>query len=182
MLVTPAGRVPPHAEFQMAKAPPDDLAREIDRLLKQLPKGDPMLKGTPPPLSAQPFVPSPTDVGTVPAPKARVAREARTEILSVSTEHLAVWARLLLAAGLGVAVAFWPYANSCGWGLYLYLFVVASVIIAGGWASVEAWRVRIAPAHVAALVVAYWGIVLAAEQILPRIEYAAESAAWVCGR
>ncbi len=162
--------------------PPDDLSREIDRLLKQLPKGDPMLKGTPPPLSAMGFVPSSpvAPARAIPKPRVSVATSSLSAI-AVHADHILAWLRLALAAGLGVGVAFWPYARSCGWGLSFYLFVVFAVIIAGAWASVEAWRMRIASAHVVALVVAYWGIVLAAEQILPRIEYAAESAAWVCG-
>lgn len=91
-----------------------------------------------------------------------------------------VWMRALLAAGLGVAVLQWPYAHDCGPMLYLYCFVVAAVLVSGGWASVWAWRLRIASAHVLSLIAVFWGIVLAAEQVLPRIGYAAVDAAWRC--
>jgi hypothetical protein len=35
-------------------------------------------------------------------------------------------------------------------------------------------------AHILALVILFWGIVLAAEQVLARIGYAAERASWRC--
>jgi hypothetical protein len=34
--------------------------------------------------------------------------------------------------------------------------------------------------HVLSLILVFWGIVLAAEQVLPRIGYAAERATWRC--
>jgi hypothetical protein len=34
--------------------------------------------------------------------------------------------------------------------------------------------------HVLSLMLVFWGIVLTAEQLLPRIGYAAESATWRC--
>ncbi|MFN0097876.1 MAG: hypothetical protein ACKVS7_04310 [Gemmatimonadaceae bacterium] len=92
-----------------------------------------------------------------------------------------VWMRTTAAVGLGTAVLYWPYANDCGMLLHLYMGVVAAVLISGGWASITAWRSRVAPAHVMALVVFFWGIVLAAEQVLPRIGYAALRATWMCG-
>jgi hypothetical protein len=81
---------------------------------------------------------------------------------------------------VGAAVSQWPYARECGWMLYLYLGVIAAVLVAGGWGTVWAWRVRVAGAHVLSLMVVFWGIVLAAEVILPRVGYAAERAAWQC--
>jgi hypothetical protein len=35
--------------------------------------------------------------------------------------------------------------------------------------------------HLVSFVLFYWGLVLAAEQVLPRIGYAADPAAWLCG-
>src|SRR3954469_24579121 len=40
-------------------------------------------------------------------------------------------ARLVLVAALGVALAFWPYENSCGSGLLGYLAVEVVIIIGG---------------------------------------------------
>ena len=58
--------------------------------------------------------------------------------------------------------------------------LVLAVLLTGCWASWNAWRFRVASAHVTALIVVFWGIVLAAEQLLPRIGYAAVDAVWSC--
>ena len=97
-------------------------------------------------------------------------------------ELIGVWLRTIAATALGAAVLYWPYAHGCGWRLDTYLGVVAAVLVSGGWASFEAWRLRAATAHVVSLVVMFWGVVLAAEQVLPRIGYAATAAAWSCIR
>lgn len=105
------------------------------------------------------------------------------ERLAEAATHLPealVWMRALLAAGLGVAVLQWPYANECGAMLYLYCGVVASVLVTGGWAATWSWRLRIAPAHLLSLIAIFWGIVLAAEQVLPRIGYAPFPQTWTC--
>ena len=60
--------------------------------------------------------------------------------------------------------------------------MIAAVLVSGGWASITAWRSHVALAHLSALIVFFWGIVLAAEQVLPRIGYAAIEASWMCGR
>jgi ABC-type uncharacterized transport system permease subunit len=95
-------------------------------------------------------------------------------------ELIGAWLRTAAASGLGAAVLYWPYAHECGWLLHLYLGVIAAVLVSGAWASVTAWRARVAVAHVLALIVMFWGVVLAAEQLLPRIGYAAVGAAWRC--
>lgn len=91
-----------------------------------------------------------------------------------------LWIRLALAAGLGVMMTQWPYPFSCDWPLAGYLGAVAAIIITGGWLMMDAWRLRRPVAHVAAMIVAFWGVILAAEQLLPRIGYAAHSAVWRC--
>ena len=90
------------------------------------------------------------------------------------------WIVTALAAAVGAAFSQWPYAYACGWSLYTYLGVVGVILVSGAWAAMWAWRARSASAHVVALGVMFWGTVLAAEQILPRIGYAAERAAWSC--
>lgn len=152
----------------------DSLGLEIDRLIKQLPGADPRLQGdddaptpsTPRPSRAIPLAGAPATVSTA---------EAARRI-----ELMGVWMRTTAAAGLGTAVIYWPYAHECGWLLHLYLGVVGAVLVTGCWASWNAWRLRAAVAHVIALVVVYWGVVLAAEQVLPRIGYAAVAASWRC--
>ena len=147
----------------------NELAREIDKLLKQLPGADPHLRGDPEP----PGVPRALATAAATAPK-------RPEPSQLA-QQLSVWLRLLLTAGLAGAITQWPYAHECGRPLYLYLFAIGAILIGGAWSGVWAWRVRSAVAHVAALVVVFWGIVLAAEQILPRIGYASVTQEWRCG-
>lgn len=91
-----------------------------------------------------------------------------------------LWLRLLLAAGLGAMMTQWPYRFDCDWPLAGYLGAVAIIVVTAGWIMIDAWRMRRPVAHVAALILAFWGIVLAAEQLLPRIGYAAQVAVWQC--
>ena len=93
--------------------------------------------------------------------------------------------RLGLAGALAVGMALWPFDNHCGVGLALYLFSVATLIIAGGWSALWTWRHRTAKAHVLALAIVLWGIVLASVEILPRIGYGPATLdrprIWTCG-
>ena len=156
----------------------DELALEIDKLLKKLPGADPMLRGDPEPVVARPAAARSAGVGVV----GTGPRPATPPQPSVRAQKAGVWVRTLLGVGVGVAVTQWPYARSCGWPLYGYLGVVGAVIVAGGWAGVWSWRLRMAVTHVVSLILVFWGIVLAAEQILPRIGYAAETAEWRCAK
>lgn len=181
-------------------APPDDLAREIERLMHAWP-AEPKRAGDDSPIP--PYRPSgPTDRASLgltesasaprpspsrstkaarPSPRSSKQTRLRIPILAVPTEQVGAWLRTVAAVGLGTAVAYWPYARPCSGLLLAYLGTVAAVLVTGGWASVYAWRARSATAHILALMVVFWGIVLSAEQILPRIGYAGYSAAWVCG-
>jgi hypothetical protein len=188
----------------MADRPPrsrsltDSFGQEIERLIGQLPHADPRLLGDPDPpqpparasrgfetipytpsLPAGPYassagIASPTRSSTPPAAPSSGTRRA------VQWDAWGVWLRTFAALGLGVAVAFWPYARDCGWMLHGYLAVIGAVLVVGSWASQSAWRAHSATAHLIGLLVVYWGVVLAAEQVLPRIGYAAVDAAWRC--
>jgi hypothetical protein len=81
---------------------------------------------------------------------------------------------------LGGAITQWPYPHGCGLLLLEYLGAVAMVMVTGAWIAVASWRLRSEGAHILALLIVLWGIVLAAEQVLPRIGYAAERASWRC--
>jgi hypothetical protein len=116
-----------------------------------------------------------------PSVDAARARAAARPPASPRAQRIGAWARVLLGLGLGVGVVWWPYGSDCGFGLVAYLGVIGAVIVAGGWAALWAWRLRLAAAHVAALVLILWGLVLGAGEILPRIGYAAHAAAWLCG-
>jgi hypothetical protein len=82
-------------------------------------------------------------------------------------------ARLVLVAALGVALAFWPYENSCGSGLFGYLAVEAVIIIGGLWVAITTWRARLPKMHILSLLIVLIGLVLLAMEVLPRTGYAA---------
>jgi hypothetical protein len=93
----------------------------------------------------------------------------------------ALWGRVVVALALGLAMTQWPYPHACGRALLGYLGAVAAVLLAGAWIAFASWRLRHGVTHLVALVLFYWGLVLAAEQVLPRIGYAEDTAAWLCG-
>lgn len=82
-------------------------------------------------------------------------------------------ARLVLVAALGVALAFWPYENQCGSGLFGYLAVELVIIIGGLWVAISTWRARLPRMHILSLLIALTGLVLVAIEVLPRVGYAA---------
>ena len=54
------------------------------------------------------------------------------------------------------------------------------VVLAGVWIAVVSWKLRSGAAHALAFLLLFWGIVLVAERVLPRVGYAAERASWGC--
>lgn len=144
----------------------DALAREIDKLLGNLPK-EPTVTVRKAPVAG----------GSAPsgAPAAPV-RDA-----SPTAQKLGVWSRVTLAVGLGAAVLWWPYGYACGVGLFAFLFALTAVLVSGLWASVWSWRRRLAGAHIVSLALLFWGTALMAREILPRIGYAEQAARWTCG-
>lgn len=82
-------------------------------------------------------------------------------------------ARLVLVAALGVALAFWPYDNTCGSGLLGYLTVEVVIVIGGLWVAITTWRARLPKMHILSLLIVLTGLVLLAIEILPRVGYAA---------
>jgi hypothetical protein len=82
-------------------------------------------------------------------------------------------ARLILVGALGVALAFWPYENSCGSGLLGYLAVELVIIIGGFWVAISTWRARLPKMHILSLLIVLAGLVLVSIEILPRVGYAA---------
>jgi hypothetical protein len=53
------------------------------------------------------------------------------------------------------------------------------VLLTGAWIAFASWKLRSGFVHILSLIL-IWGIVLAAEQLLPRIGYAADRASWAC--
>ena len=82
-------------------------------------------------------------------------------------------ARLVLVGALGVALAFWPYENSCGSGLVGYLAVEIVIIVGGLWVAISTWRARLPRMHILSLLIVLAGLVLVATEVLPRVGYAA---------
>jgi hypothetical protein len=152
---------------------PDPMRREVDRLLAQLANSGPRTSQA----DAQSRNGAPSQQSVTP-------RRSRAIVLSAKTasraDILALWARLALGILLGAAMTQWPYRYGCDLPLLGYLGAVVTVIVVGGWIAFAAWRLRSAPAHIASLILLFWGIVLGAEQVLPRVGYAAERASWRC--
>ena len=143
---------------------PDPMARVVDRLLAQLPGLQGAADPTPPAfrssageihVSGGRYVEPPTLIG--------------------------LWGRVALGLGLGIMMTAWPYFRECGLPLFGYLCAVAAVVVAGGWIAVTAWKLQNGIAHVLALILVFWGLVLTADELLTRTGYAAASATWQCG-
>ena len=103
---------------------------------------------------------------------------------TAATSTFGVAARLALAASLGIAILFWPYASRCGLGLAAYLGGVGAVVLGGVWSAVWSWRHRAPRMHLLSLALATWGVLLASAEILPRTGYAVPTARhpaiWAC--
>jgi len=97
-----------------------------------------------------------------------------------SSRAVGIWARAILGVCLGIALMQWPYGRACGPRLFFYLTAVTALFMTGLWAAVFAWRGRLGAAHAIALVIMLWGLVLAADEVLPRSGYARYSATWWC--
>lgn len=145
---------------------PDPMSREVDRLLAQLARGHSGRASDSPSSSS------------VARPKVHVGTASTSP--PTRADQVALWARVLLAVALGGLMTQWPYAHRCDWPLLGYLGAVATVLLAGGWAAFASWKLRSGAAHLLALVLFFWGLVLAAEQVLPRIGYAVDRADWRC--
>ena len=116
----------------------------------------------------------PDKKGASPAQKQQVADTRAT-----TTSWPAI-IRLVLSVALGVGILFWPYANRCGVGLAGYLFVVFAVAVSGVWSAVWTWRHRASRAHILSILLIVWGLVLGAQEILPRVGYAQKTLPWNC--
>lgn len=95
-------------------------------------------------------------------------------------QWVGVWGRVLLGLSLGVMMASWPYARSCGLPLFGYLGALFIVILTGLWAASSSWKYRVGLAHIVALCVVLYGITLGAAELLPRTGYAVDHASWQC--
>jgi hypothetical protein len=147
------------------RSQPDPMAREVDRLLAGLS-----------------HVGRPSGQTTAPRPVIHTgsARVASSPKASARGDAAALWGRALLGVVLGGLMTQWPYSHGCGLPLLGYLGAVAMVMLAGAWIAFASWKLRAGTVHILGLILFFWGIVLAAEQLLPRIGYAAERGSWYC--
>jgi hypothetical protein len=145
---------------------PDPMAGVVDRLLAQLPG----LQSEPATAGGRP----------------RVVKQWSTPVVTVRSEPttvrqvVGVWGRVLLGLSLGVMMAAWPYDKSCGSPLGGYLSTVFTVSLTGIWAATAAWKHRAGLAHIVALIVLFYGIILGIAEVLPRVGYAGQHAEWQC--
>jgi hypothetical protein len=117
-------------------------------------------------------VPARTGGGAAPAPRAPGAAPPGS---------LATWLRLGLALLLGAGITQWPYTHGCGLPLFAYLGAIGTVLVASFWSMVSSWRSRSGLAHFLSIGLLFWGTFLGAREVLPRVGYAREQAAWFCG-
>jgi len=164
------------------------MEREVERLLAQLDGKRPPSAPAPkaPPASEVRPAASPATIiwattapsSAAPAPVAVPSPVAAVELPSYAP--VALWGRVLLGTSLALMMVVWPYAHDCGWPLLGYSVAVATLLVAGGWIALSAWKQRDGRALILAFLLFYWGLVLAAELVLPRIGYASTALGWHC--
>ena len=116
----------------------------------------------------------PEKASAKPAQKAQVAAER------AATSSWPAIVRLVLSVALAVGMLFWPYANRCGPGLGGYLAAVIVVVASGVWSAAWTWKHRVGRAHALSILLIVWGLVLGAQEVLPRIGYAKQILPWSC--
>ena len=127
-----------------------------------------------------------SDAALIPAPAKNAPAPAKAAVVAEreSTRTWPAFLRLSLASALGIGILFWPYPKQCGLELGGYLIAVSAVLLGGLWSSVWTWRHRTARAHVLSLLLAVWGLLLGAIEVLPHIGYAKADATrpqgWSC--
>ena len=146
---------------------PDPMAGVVDRLLAQLPglPSEPHVSAARPRAGGQ---------WTTPLSMSRTESASQNQVIGV-------WARVLLGLALAVTIgAGWPYSRTCGMPLAGYLGAVVTIILSGTWGASSAWKYRASLAHIVSLFILFYGIVLAAAELLPRTGYAVDRAVWQC--
>jgi hypothetical protein len=114
----------------------------------------------------------------------RIEEEAERRRRDALNSSVGAWTRLLLVIALAAGLSFWPYARSCGLGLYGFLGAEGAVVIGGAWVAVYSWGRRAGRAHIASFLVLLVGIGMLGLEVLPRVGYAKtnplQPAAWAC--
>ena len=121
---------------------------------------------------------------TKPLPSAtRPAAHAAAHGAGAGTPWVA-WVKVGVAVGAAAGLMVWPWPARCGAPLLGFTAATAGVALLGVWSAIGTWRHRLGLAHVAALLVTVWGLVLGAREVLPRTGYAIPTAdrpaQWSC--
>ena len=127
--------------------------------------------------ASRPNPPAAPRTGVTPAVGAAPAARTVTRKDSVFT-----WVRLVLALVLGIGMTQWPYLHGCGLSLFAYLGGAVTVMVASIWTMLSSWRSRSTAAHFLSIALLFWGSVLAAREVLPRVGYAKTQANWTCAQ
>ena len=93
---------------------------------------------------------------------------------------IGTWTRVVAGLVLAGAITQWPYGNSCGIGLFLYMIAIGGVLAVGVWAAVHTWHAHLHVPHLLSLAIVLWAAGIGLFQVLPRIGYAKTGAAWLC--
>ena len=96
----------------------------------------------------------------------RVREQAERKVMLFAAS-----ARLALVGSLLGALWWWPYANSCGFGLAAFLSAKTMIVVGGMWGAVFAWRNRLVTSHTIAVAFVFTGLALLAADVLPRLGY-----------
>jgi hypothetical protein len=114
----------------------------------------------------------------------REAQRKERERQDAVAASFGVYFRLTLVVCLGVSLTAWPYNVSCGSMLFGYVGAVVVLIIAGAWTAAATFKHQMSRRHLMALTMIFWGCVLGAAELLPRIGYAnaapGRSSSWSC--
>jgi hypothetical protein len=102
----------------------------------------------------------------------RLAEEQEQRRRDEVNGAVAAWTRLFLVIALAGGLYFWPYARSCGAGLYGYVGAEVAVIVGGIWVAMYSWRRRTPWAHATAVLMLLVGVALVGAEVLPRTGYA----------
>ncbi|MDH5644295.1 MAG: hypothetical protein OEY63_08845 [Gemmatimonadota bacterium] len=100
---------------------------------------------------------------------------------TIPTEHRVLLWGLLLLCLVGVGLfELWPWDNQCGWRLYGFLAALSVFVVITGWCILAAFKQRGPISHTVAIILAFYGIVMIAHEVLPRTGYAKYGATWQC--
>jgi hypothetical protein len=102
----------------------------------------------------------------------RAAAQREEQRRSERAAKLGVLWRVILVTALAGAIVLWPYRRECGLGLFAYMGAEAMIVAGGLWVAACTWRWRMAKTHGVGAIMALWGFMLIAHQVLPRIGYA----------